>query len=116
MLTLPPFRLYGLVGCRHCMDAEVFMREKAVPVEMIVCNDDPIIQAGIQAHTKQEGYPVLLCRQSHEIITGFQPETYERVVRAYLAVVSASPAGVFSGGQLAVQENPAPAVAPPTGA
>lgn len=88
-MLLPPFRLYGLIGCPHCISAEEFLRGRQCPVITIVANDDPIALAGVKALTNEPNYPVLCYTPEKEIIKGFNEGEYERLVKDYRAKLSA---------------------------
>lgn len=96
-MNLVPFRLYGLPGCPHCASAENFLRSKRVPAELIIALGDPIVAEGVKQLTGAENYPILVSRATNEIITGWKPEEYERVERAYTALSGAGAPNLFGG-------------------
>jgi len=98
-MNLAPFRLYGLSGCGHCQQAEAFMRKNQLPCELIVANNDPVVAAGVKAITSSDNYPVLISRPTSEVIIGFKPEDYERILKVFTDLASAGTFGAFSGGQ-----------------
>jgi glutaredoxin len=115
---MAPFRLYGLLGCQHCKAAEDFMRDKRLPCEIIIANNDPIIDDGVIARTggKEARYPVLLSRITNEIVAGWKPEDYERLDKAFAAQLSAGNPSVFGGGQLVDGQAPPTPAQNPAGA
>ena len=113
-----PFRLYGLIGCLHCKNAEEYLRSHRLPAELIIANGDPIITAGAKAVTGSDNYPVLVCAfgGTQEVITGFKQEEYERVDKAFTAFASASTSSLFGGGLQPSGQNSPEAPAPTEGA
>jgi glutaredoxin len=101
-----PFRLFGLIGCPHCVDAEKYLREKFIPADLIVSNDDPVIAEGVKliGKTSEPQFPVLLYRPTKELIVGFKPEEYERVISHYSSLVRTSAPNTFGGGQQPSQQ------------
>lgn len=112
---VPMFRLYGLIGCPHCLEAESFLRNRQVPFLVNLGNGDPIIAAGIKEITKQEGYPVLVVTFTNpiEIITGYKQEDYDRLARLYHQLAGAGAFAVPDSGQQA-QPQAAGESTPPT--
>jgi len=108
MNLLPPFRLYGLIGCPHCAEAETFLREKVVPTLVIIANDDIIAIEGIKAVTKkpEAAFPVLCCTFNNEIIEGFKKDEYDRLVKAYHTLFSPSPSNLPAGEQQPQPQGP----------
>lgn len=99
-MNLPPFTLYGLIGCPHCEQAEQFLRTRSIPALLMISNEDPIIAAGIKEVTGSDEFPVLVSRLSSEVIKGFKSEDYDRVTKIYFDSVSAGASGsVFAGQQ-----------------
>jgi glutaredoxin len=80
---LPPFRLYGLVGCPHCVEAESYLHEKGLPAILVVANDDPIAQAGVKALTGEDAYPILCCTIDKTIVKGFKRDEFDRLAELY---------------------------------
>jgi glutaredoxin len=107
MIQLPPFVLYGLFGCPHCVEAEKVLREAKVPAQLTISNDDPIISAGIMTLTGKDEYPVLLYRPTKEVISGFKPLEYDRIIKSFNSLVSASTVSVFDSGQQHSEQNKA---------
>jgi glutaredoxin len=87
VFQLPPFRLYGLTGCPHCIEAENFLRERNLPTALIAANDDPIAQAGVQQVLGVAEYPVLCCTLDNSIVRGMNLVEYERLNRLYWTIV-----------------------------
>jgi len=93
------------------------------PTLQIIANGDPIAEAGIKAMTKKDvaEYPVLCCTLNSEIIVGYKPEDYDRVIKLYhnLAASGAfgepGPPDQFSGQQQPVDQNPTQATKVPSG-
>jgi hypothetical protein len=105
---IPPFTLYGLQGCNQCSQAELFLRSRGLPFMFVVCNDDPIAQAGAAVVTKSwmdanhknvPAFPILISRVTKEWKVGFEKAEYERIANACYDVVHASSASVFGVGQ-----------------
>src|SRR5579859_7270179 len=101
---LPPFRLYGLLGCPHCVQAEAYLRSKQCPVITVISNDDPIATAGVTSVTGSPDFPVLCYIPSKEVIKGFNEGEYERLVRAYRTALSAGAFDLPVSGELAGAE------------
>src|ERR1700686_4073111 len=80
---LPPFRLYGLLGCPHCVQAESFLRSRLLPTITVIANGDPIAAAGVKALTGTDEYPVLCCSLDNSIVKGFNEGEYERLNRLF---------------------------------
>ena len=116
---MAPLRLYKLVGCPKCDEAEVFLAQKGVPGEKNICGElggevDPIVDAGIRARTGLDvgTYPILVCYLTEEVIVGFLPREYERICNAVLARYGASaPAPAPPQGEPVRQGEGVPAVA-----
>lgn len=100
-MNIPAFTLYGLIGCHHCEEADNFLRSRNLPYNVVISNNDPIAEAGIKIVLKLEEstYPVLICKLSNEVISGFKREEYERVASDYYTRTSASTSSIFSGRQ-----------------
>lgn len=98
-MQLPPFTLYGLIGCSHCANAEAFLRSRNLPFIAMIANEDPIVNAGVKELTGNDTYPVLVVKFNKEIIAGFKQEDYERVASAFYAVNSPSTNSLFAGEQ-----------------
>lgn len=98
-MNIPAFRLYGLLGCVHCENAERFLRERLVPAEFILATGDPIINEGVKKLTNKDEFPILLYRPTKEIVVGFKKEEYERLVTTFGTLVSASAPSAFGGRQ-----------------
>ena len=105
-MNIPPFVLYGLMGCPNCASAENYIRKIGVPASLNICNGDPICAAGIEKITGKNEYPVLVYRPSKEIIVGFQPEAYERLARNFYSLHSSSVPSVFGGEEFTVTQAP----------
>ena len=120
-MLLPPFRLYALMGCPHCVEAENFLRNRVAPALTVIANDDPIANAGVKQLTGQEQYPVLCCTFNKEIVVGFKPEDYDRVVKLYHTLAGAGAFGGAipdsnpSGQQQPISQNPTEAPKVPSG-
>lgn len=90
---LPPFRLYGLLGCPHCGLAEQFLRSQNLPTMIIAANDDPIAEAGVKWAMKQKNpelkddapavFPILVCTFGKQIVEGFKEDEYRRLADAW---------------------------------
>lgn len=98
-MQLPPFTLYGLLGCSHCEQAEQFLRARNIPASLVIGNNDPIVAAGIKEVTGTDEYPVLVSRISSEVIKGFKPDQYERVAKIYFDSIRPSAPNIFGSGQ-----------------
>lgn len=100
-IQLPPFTLYGLLGCPHCAQAEQYLRVRGIPVNLVVANDDPIADAGIKAVLKEElaQYPVLVNRITKSLQTGFDEGKYRELTDAYFNLAGAGAPNFFGGGQ-----------------
>jgi glutaredoxin len=98
-MNIPPFVLYGLIGCVHCVKAEGYLRKVGVPFTIYLGNDDPIIDEGIKAMIKKGAseYPLLLYKPTKELVIGFQSEKYERLVRTFYSVSQSSVPSAFGG-------------------
>jgi len=117
-----PFRLYSLEGCPHCVQAKQFLSASNVTGDEVVAGQvgvpavaDPVIEQGLLKLTGSLNYPVLVVRltQPTEIIVGFKPEEYKRVVEAYHRIHSSSAPSVLVDGKSVVVDRPiAPVVAP----
>ncbi len=103
-MNLPPFTLYGLLGCPHCAEAEAFLRTRSLSVVLIVANGDPIIHEGVKKVTDQEQYPVLFCRLNSEVVRGFNTEAYERLANLCYTLNRPGVLSVFGSEQQPVQE------------
>lgn len=101
MQQLPMFTLYGLIGCPHCAVAEQFLKARNIPFIAMFANDDPIIDAGIKAVTgkPESQFPVVLFRQSKEIVVGFKQEDYERLANSFYSLNSTGSPSIFAGQQ-----------------
>lgn len=115
-INLPPFRLYGLMGCPHCLNAERFLRSRQCPVIVVIANDDPIALAGVQAAAGTSDFPVLCYTPEKTIIKGFNEGEYGRVVQDYRARLSAGLFDVPTGEQLIGPQAEAPLAPSATGA
>lgn len=115
---VPPFTLYGLIGCPHCAEAEAYLRARNLPVNLVVSNEDPIADAGVKAVLGSPMYPVLIYRPTSAILTGFDEGKYSEVANDYFKRLSAGSANVFGSGlqpqPQAPVETPAPSA--PNGA
>lgn len=100
-VSIPPFVLYGLVGCPHCAEAEAYLKKVGVPFSIFIANLDPIAEEGIKKLTGKEEatYPVLLYKVTKEIVVEYKPEEYERLSKSFYALAGASTPSVFSGEQ-----------------
>src|SRR6266481_1406411 len=102
---LPPFRLYGLIGCPHCVEAEQFFRTEGLPVLVVIGNDDPIAEAGVKAVTgkPEAAFPMLVCTFGKQIVEGFKEDEYRKLFDAYRILFnSPRPPVEASGGQQSV--------------
>lgn len=106
-MMLAPFRLYGIVGCPHCADAEAFLRDHRMPTEVIIANDDQVIKEGNIKLYGADNYPVLVSRVTREVVQGFKREDYERIDKAFGAQLNAGAVSAFGGGQQPDGQNPA---------
>ena len=97
---IPPFTLYGLVGCPHCGQAEQYLRVRGIPVNLVVANEDPVADAGIKAVLQDENaqYPVLVNRISRGIVKGFDEGKYRELSELFFAMSGAGTPNVFGGG------------------
>lgn len=98
-MQLPPFTLYGLVGCPHCASAESFLRSRNIPFIAMIANDDPIVAAGVKQLTGSDSYPVLVAKFNKEIVSGFKQEDYERVASSFYSLNSPSAPSIFASEQ-----------------
>jgi glutaredoxin len=100
-MNLPPFTLYGLVGCPHCEAAEKFLKVRSIAYWGMVANGDPIIEAGVKAIIGSPDYPILVSRVEGKpkIVKGFKKETYERLVQLLYASADSSVSSLFGSGQ-----------------
>ncbi|SRR6266404_596879 len=99
---LPPFRLYGLIGCPHCVQAEQLFRTEGLPVLVVIGNDDPIAEAGVKAVTgkSEANFPMLVCTFGKQIVEGFKEDEYRKLFDAYRILFnSPRPSVEASGGQ-----------------
>ena len=78
-----PFRLYYLTGCQHCEKAISFLTERQVPFQRVDISNDPIASKGIQAALETEIVPVMVAFHSKEIVKGFKPTDYARLITSY---------------------------------
>lgn len=115
-MMLPPFRLYGLVGCPHCMTAEAFLRSRQCPVITVISNDDPIATAGVTAVTGAAEFPVLCYTPNKEVLKGFIEGEYERLVADYRTRLSAGAFDIPTGAEQSGAETPAAPAEAATGA
>lgn len=101
MQILPPFTLYGLIGCPHCASAERFLQSKLVPYIIVVANGDPVADSGIKKlfETEQAEYPVLVSRVTNEVKKGFVEGEYERMVQDFISRNVAGASSVFGSEQ-----------------
>ena len=115
-IQVPPFTLYGLLGCPHCAQAEQYLRVRGIPVNLVVANEDPIADAGVKAilNESQAQYPVLVNRISKSIQKGFDEGKFRELTDSYFALAGAGAPNFFGGGQLAQSENPVQTEAPST--
>lgn len=117
-----PFRLYSLEGCPHCVQAKQFLSANNVMGDEVLggqvgipASADPVIEQGLLKLTGSLNYPVLVVRltQPIEVIVGFKPEEYKRVVEAYHQIYSSSASSVLVDGKSIVVDRPiAPVVTP----
>jgi glutaredoxin len=105
-MNVPPFTLYGLMGCPSCSQAENFLKTRGMSFNIVVANDDPITHEGVKKVTGQEQYPVLLYRPTKEIVVGFKQEDYERLINSFYVIASANSPSVFGGGQQFIPQTP----------
>ena len=116
-VMIPPFRLYGLIGCPHCVQAEQFFRTENIPVMVIVGNDDPIAEAGVRWAMQVKNpsipsdapavFPMLVCTFGKQIIEGWKEDEYRKLADAYRVLFnSASASDAASSGQQLVPETP----------
>lgn len=107
-MGISPFVLYGLVGCPHCVEAEEYLQKAGIPFTTLVSNNDPIADAGIKTVTGKEipQYPVLLYKITKELIVGYKPEEYERLVKSFYSLIRTNTGSVFDSGQSTVQATP----------
>jgi hypothetical protein len=115
-LLLPVFRLYGLLGCPHCIEAEAYLRSKQVPVMTIIANDDPIASAGVNAILGSLEFPVMCYTPAKEIIKGFNEGEYARLVGVYRAALSAGAFDLPLGTEQPLGQNTPEVAEPTTGA
>lgn len=102
---LNPFRLFGLENCPYCERARSFLNSSGVKhFDAILSDGDPVILAGVEKLTGSTNLPVLLSRLTNEIITGWKPEEYERVVKVYRTLYGAGTPGLSVDGKPVVQE------------
>lgn len=105
-MQIPPFTLYGLVGCPHCIQAEQYLKIRNIPYISMFANNDPIITAGIKQVTGAEEAPVLVSRLTNEVIPGFKEPDYERVAKLFYSVAGASAPSIFASEQQFVPKVP----------
>ena|ERR1700682_1509273 len=105
-MNIPPFTLYGLLGCSHCEEAEKFLKVRNLPGMIMIANGDPIIDEGIKKVTQSEKaeYPVLVSRVNNqiEIVKGFQKDQYDRLAELHFSSVSPNSPNVFGSGQQSI--------------
>lgn len=114
---LPPFRLYGQVGCPHCVEAQNFLLKENLPYLVVVTNDDPVADAGLRAFSKtgEPKVPLLVCTFSKQIVEGFPNDEYRKLADAYNTLFRPSTPNVSAGEQqpqpeVAGRDSAAPAV------
>ena len=92
---MPPFRLYGLFGCPHCAEAEQFLANSGVPVQVLPANEDPIMDGGAAKlfDTGTASYPILVCFPFKEVVVGYKEDAYRRLVEMFKATFPNQPTG-----------------------
>lgn len=105
-MNLPPFTLYGLVGCPHCVHAEQYLKVRGIPYIAMYVQNDPLISAGIRQVTGTDEAPVLVSRLSNEVISGFKEQEYERVAKLFYTLAGPSAPSIFAGEQQSVPQSP----------
>lgn len=108
-MQIPPYTLYGLVGCPHCEAAEQFLRVRNLPVGLVIANEDPIADAGVKELTGGEDYPVLVNKITKSILKGFDEGKYRELAEDFYARSGAGAPNVFGGGVAGQPAHPAPA-------
>ena len=103
---LLPFRLYSLENCPYCSQAKQFLMQNRVQGDEVIADKDPIIEQGAIKLTGKPNFPILVCRLTNEIITGWKQDEYERVLKAYTALYGASTSNLSVDGKPVVQETP----------
>lgn len=104
---LLPFRLYSLENCPYCSMAKQFLMQNKVQGDEVVADKDPIIEQGAIKLTGKSNFPILVCRLTNEIITGWKEDEYKRVVATYNALYGTATSNLSVDGKPVVQE-PAP--------
>lgn len=105
-MQFPPFTLYGLIGCPHCVHAEQYLKIRNIPYITMYVNNDPIIISGIKQIVGTEEVPVLVSRISNEVISGFKEPEYERVSKLFYTLAGPSAPSIFAGEQQLVPQAP----------
>jgi glutaredoxin len=104
-LNIPPFTLYGLIGCPHCVRAEQYLKIRNVPYIAMYINGDPIITEGIKQVTNaNQEAPVLVSRLTNEVISGFKEPDYERVAKLFYSLAGISAPSIFGGAEQPVPQ------------
>lgn len=102
-MNIPPFKLYGLIGCPHCVDAEKFLSGRGIPFLLMLASNDPIIEEGVKKilNVEKAEYPILLCSITTplQIVRGFNKVEYERLANLFFEMRSTSAASVFNSEQ-----------------
>lgn len=81
-----PFRLYGQITCPHCAAAQAFLTASGVAVQTVPIFNDPIAAAGLkQVLAGDVVFPVLVSLFNNEIVVGFKPDEYERLIKLFNA-------------------------------
>lgn len=98
-ISIPAFTLYGLVGCQHCSEAEMFLRTKRLPFILVLANSDPVADLGVRQLTGKDEYPVLIYKPTKEYVVGFKQDQYERLANAFDTLIGANAVSVFGSQQ-----------------
>lgn len=93
---IPFFTLYGLIGCPHCEEAEKYLKVRGIPVHLVIANDDPVADQGIEKIFGIKEYPVLVDKRLKQLIKGFKKEEYERIADDFYSFASTNTGSVFS--------------------
>lgn len=77
------FRLYATSGCPHCAAAEDYFVSRNMPIQIVVI--DPLIAKGIPMALNQREIetPIVMSFLTQEIIQGYRPNDYDRIIQNY---------------------------------
>lgn len=85
-------RLFGMEGCQHCQQATSFLINRGIPFQYIIAWNDPVVNQGVTLVTGKPSYPVLVvfAEGRGEVLSGFNPEQYERIANDYIQSCSST--------------------------